>query len=177
METNMIITEEHISDKIYLIRGVKVMLDRDLAVMYDVEARRLRQQIKRNAERFPSHFMFQLNEDEANFLVSQNVIPSIKHLGGSLPLVFSEHGILMLANVIKSQRAIAMSIKIIEVFVKFREMLITHKDLLLKFERLETLVVQHDDDIKALFNALKQLIYQKNEPREPVGFKLNHKEN
>src|ERR1700749_13360 len=102
METNMIITEEHISDKTYLIRGVKVMLDRDLAVMYDVEARRLQQQINRNAARFPRHFMFQLNEDEADFLVSQNVIPSIKHLGGSLPFVFSEHGILMLANVIKS---------------------------------------------------------------------------
>src|ERR1700733_10777007 len=174
METNIIITEEHISDKIYLIRGVKVMLDRDLAIMYDVEVRRLRQQVKRNAERFPGHFMFQLTEEEVRFMVSQNVIPSMQYLGGSLPYVFSEHGILMLANVIKSQRAIEMSIKIIEVFVKFREMLITHKDLLLKFERLETLVVQHDDDIKALFNALKQLIYQKNEPREPVGFKLKN---
>ena len=174
METNIIITEEHISDKIYLIRGVKVMLDRDLAIMYDVEVRRLRQQVKRNAERFPGHFMFQLTEEEVRFMVSQNVIPSMQYLGGSLPYVFSEHGILMLANVIKSQRAIEMSIKIIEVFVKFREMLITHKDLLLKFERLETLVVQHDDDIKALFIALKKLIHQKNEPREPVGFKLKN---
>src|ERR1700761_6416008 len=148
------------------------MLDRDLAGMYDVEARRLRQQIKRNAERFPSHFMFQLTEEEVRFMVSQNVIPSMQYLGGSLPYVFSEHGILMLANVIKSQQAIAMSIKIIEVFVKFREMLISQKDLLLKFEQIEKLVIQHDDDIQTIFQALKQVIQQKNEPREPVGFKL-----
>jgi DnaJ-domain-containing protein 1 len=78
----------------------------------------------------------------------------------------------MLANVIKSQQAITMSIRIIEVFVKFREMLISQKDLLLKFEQLEKLIVQHDDDINAIFEALKQLIHQKNEPREPIGFKF-----
>ena len=116
--------------------------------------------------------MFQLNEQEAEAMVSQNAIPSRQHLGGTLPYVFSEHGILMLANVIKSQQAIAMSIKIIEVFVKFREMLITQKDLLLKFEHLEKLLIQHDDDIQVLFQTLKQLMWQKNEPREPVGFKL-----
>src|SRR6201996_3219518 len=151
------------------------MLDRDLAGMYDVEARRLRQQIKRNAERFPSHFMFQLTEEEVRFMVSQNAIPSRQYLGGSLPYAFSEYGILMLANVIKSQQAIAMSIKIIEVFVKFREMLITQKDLLLKFEQLEKLVIKHDDEIQTIFNALKQLLQQKNEPRDPVGFKLSGK--
>lgn len=90
-----------------------------------------------------------------------------------MPYAFSEHGILMLANVLKSQQAIAMSIKIIEVFVKFREMLISQKDLLLKFEQLEKLVTLHDDDIQSIFRALKQLIQQKNEPREPIGFKLN----
>jgi hypothetical protein len=163
---------QEIADKIYLIRGVKVMLDRDLAGMYDVKPIRLREQVKRNIERFPNHFMFQLSDEEADAMVSQNAIPSRKHLGGSLPYVFSEHGILMLANVIKSQQAIAMSIKIIEVFVKFREMLISQKDLLLKFEQIEKLVIQHDDDIQTIFQALKQVIQQKNEPREPVGFKL-----
>ena len=163
---------QEIADKIYLIRGVKVMLDRDLAGMYDVKPIRLREQVKRNIERFPNHFMFQLSDEEADTMVSQNAIPSRKHLGGSLPYVFSEHGILMLANVIKSQQAIAMSIKIIEVFVKFREMLISQKDLLLKFEQIEKLVIQHDDDIQAIFQALKQVIQQKNEPREPMGFKL-----
>jgi len=164
--------DQQIAEKIYLIRGIKVMLDRDLAEMYNVKPIRLREQVKRNSERFPDHFMFQLLDEEVNFMVSQNAIPSRKHLGGSLPYAFSEHGILMLANVIKSQRAIAMSIKIIEVFVKFREMLISQKDLLLKFEQLEKLVVQHDDDITAIFQALKQLITQKNEPREPIGFKF-----
>ncbi|MGN8068582.1 ORF6N domain-containing protein [Mucilaginibacter sp. 22184] len=164
--------DQQIAEKIYLIRGIKVMLDRDLAEMYDVKPIRLREQVKRNSERFPDHFMFQLLDEEVDLMVSQNAIPSRKHLGGSLPYAFSEHGILMLANVIKSQRAIAMSIKIIEVFVKFREMLISQKDLLLKFEQLEKLVVQHDDDITAIFQALKQLITQKNEPREPIGFKF-----
>ena len=148
------------------------MLDRDLAEMYNTVPIRLRQQVKRNLDRFPEHFMFQLNENEVDALVSHFAIPSRQHLGGSLPYVFSEHGILMLANVIKSQQAIAMSIKIIEVFVKFREMIISQKDLLLKFEQIEKLIIQHDDDIQTIFQALKQLIQQKNEPRQPIGFKL-----
>jgi hypothetical protein len=170
MET--LISNQEIADKIYLIRGIKVMLDRDLAELYGTIPKRLRQQVKRNLARFPEHFMFQLTETEADSMVSQNVIPSRQYLGGALPFVFSEYGILMLANIIKSPQAINMSIKIIEVFVKFREMLITQKDLLLKFEQLEKLLTQHDDDIQAIFQTLKQLIRQKNEPREPVGFKL-----
>lgn len=165
-------SDRHIVEKIYLIREIKVMLDKDLAEMYGTIPIRLRQQVKRNIERFPEHFMFQLYDKEVDSLVSQNVIPSRQSLGGTLPYAFSEHGILMLANVIKSQQAITMSIRIIEVFVKFREMLISQKDLLLKFEQLEKLIVQHDDDINAIFAALKQLIHQKNEPREPIGFKL-----
>jgi hypothetical protein len=168
----LIMSEQQIAEKIYLIRGVKVMLDRDLAEMYGTIPIRLRQQVKRNSDRFPDHFMFQLTENEVDDMVSQNVISSRQYLGGALPYVFSEHGILMLANVIKSRQAIAISIKIIEVFVKFREMLITQKDILLKFEHLEKLVLQHDDAISALFQALKQLIQQKKEPREPIGFKL-----
>ena len=89
-----------------------------------------------------------------------------------LPYAFTEHGVLMLSSVLNSQQAITMSIKIIEVFIKFRELLINQKDVLLKFEQLEKLVIQHDDDIQALFQALKQLIAQRNEPREPIGFKL-----
>lgn len=172
MENIQLTNEQQIAEKIYLIRGVKVMLDKDLAEMYGTIPIRLRQQVKRNIERFPEHFMFQLTEQEAGAMVSQNVIPSRQALGGTLPYEFSEHGILMLANVIKSPQAIAMSIKIIEVFVKFREMLISQKDLLLKFEQLEKLIVQHDDDIQLIFQTLKQLIQQKNEPREPIGFKF-----
>lgn len=171
MELNNI-SYNQIADKIYLIRGVKVMLDRDLAELYGVPSKRLREQVKRNKDRFPTHFTFQLNSGEVDFMVSQNVIPSRHYFGGTLPYVFSEHGILQLANVIKSPQAIAMSIKIIEVFVKFREMLISQKDLLLKFEQLEKLVIKHDDEIQAIFKVLKELLQQKNGPREPVGFKL-----
>ena len=164
--------DQQIVEKIYLIREIKIMLDKDLAEMYGTIPKRLRQQVKRNIERFPENFIFQLSDEGVDSLVSQNVIPSRQSLGGTLPYAFSEHRILMLANVIKSQQAITMSIRIIEVFVKFREMLISQKDLLLKFEQLEKLIVQHDDDINAIFAALKQLIHQKNEPREPIGFKL-----
>jgi hypothetical protein len=111
-ETNqMAIPDEIISSKIYLIRDKKVILDRDLAGLYDIKAIRLREQVKRNMERLPENFMFQLSEKEVDILVSQNAIPSRKHLGGYLPYAFTEHGILMLANVIKSERAIKMSIR------------------------------------------------------------------
>jgi len=169
---NSIIRAEEIMSKIYYIRGQKVMLDKDLAEMYGTETKKLKQQVNRNLARFPETFMFELNNSENEALRSHFVTLKRGEHSKYLPYAFTEHGILMLANVIKSERAIAMSIKIIEVFVKFREMLSSHKDLLLKFEHLEKLVVQHDDDINAIFQALKQLIQQKNEPREPIGFKL-----
>src|SRR5665647_2034782 len=114
------IPDERIMDKIFLIRGQKVMLDRDLAILFSVKAIRLREQVKRNPDKFPKHFMFQLTESEADLMVSQNAIPSKKHLGGTLPYVFSEHGVLQLANVLNSDLAVKMSIKIIEIFVSLR---------------------------------------------------------
>ncbi len=118
MKQEIRIPEEIITTKIYFIRNQKVMLDRDLAVLYNVKNIRLREQVKRNIEKFPSHFMFRLSLEEVNVLVSQNAIPSKKHLGGSLPYVFSEHGILQLANVLKGKIATQMSIKIIDVLYK-----------------------------------------------------------
>ncbi|SDF77542.1 ORF6N domain-containing protein [Mucilaginibacter pineti] len=170
----LITGDQEIAEKIYLIRGHKVMLDNDLAEMYGVETKRLIEQVNRNLLRFPAEFMFRLTDEEFEVLRSQ--IATSKRGGRRYaPYAFTEHGILMLSSVLNSKQAITMSIKIIEVFVKFREMLITQKDLLLKFEQLEKLVVQHDDDIQYIFQALKQLIQQKNEPREPVGFKLRGK--
>ncbi|MDN5283925.1 MAG: DNA-binding protein [Mucilaginibacter sp.] len=164
--------DQEIAEKIYLIRGHKIMLDKDLAEMYGVETKRLIEQVNRNALRFPPEFMFRLTNEEFDVLRSQ--IATSKRGGRRYaPYVFTEHGILMLSSVLNSKQAITMSIKIIEVFVKFREMLISHKDLLLKFEQLEKLVIHHDDDIQSIFQALKQLIQQRNEPREPIGFKLN----
>ncbi|WPV01664.1 ORF6N domain-containing protein [Mucilaginibacter sp. cycad4] len=163
--------DQEIAEKIYMIRGHKIMLDKDLAEMYGVETKRLIEQVNRNALRFPPEFMFRLTNEEFDVLRSQF---ATSKRGGRryAPYVFTEHGILMLSSVLNSKQAISMSIKIIEVFVKFREMLISHKDLLLKFEQLEKLVIHHDDDIQSIFQALRQLIQQKNEPREPIGFKL-----
>ncbi|HWY09802.1 MAG TPA: ORF6N domain-containing protein [Bacteroidia bacterium] len=168
------IPNEVIVNKIYFIRGNKVMLDKDLAELYGVPARRLRQQVKRNIERFPKHFMFQLTENEVEVMVSQIAIPSIQSLGGSLPYAFTEHGVLMLANVIKNERAIQMSIKIIEIFVKMREILTSHKELLLKIEQIEKKVTNQDEKVELLFKYVKQFI-QSEEERPKIGYKTSNK--
>lgn len=170
-ESSVVLPDEVIMSKIYEVRGKRVMLDRDLADLYDVKAIRLREQVKRNAEKFPPHFMFQLTEEEADRMVSQNAIPSKQHLGGALPYAFTEHGVLQLANVLISGRATQMSIKIIEVFVKMREMLLTHKDLLLEMEEIRKKVAGQDEKINLIFNYLKQFIKQQEAPRKQIGYK------
>ena len=162
-------------NKIYLIREQKAMLDRDLAELYGVKAIRLREQVKRNRVRFPENFMFQLTEKEVENMVSQNAIPSIQHLGGSLPYAFTEHGVLMLANVLKSEQAIAMSIRIIEIFIRLREAVLTNKDILLNLEKLERKAVQHDGDIKVIFKYLRDLLNPMTEPTRRIGFKQKKK--
>ena len=165
-----VIPEEVVMSNIYEIRGKKVMLDRNLAKLYDVKAIRLREQIKRNSEKFPGHFMFQLTNKEVATMVSQNAIPSIQHLGGALPYVFTEYGLLQLANVLKSGGATQMSIKIIDVFVKMREMLPTQKDLLLEMEKIRKRVSGQDEKIALIFSYLKQFIKEKETPRKKIGF-------
>lgn len=167
----LIIPDELVMNKIYLIRGQKVMLDKDLAVLYDIQPIRLREQVKRNINRFPENFMFQLNEKETDLMVSQNAIPSRKHLGGSLPYVFTEHGVLMLANILKSERAMLVSIRVIEIFVKMRELLLTHKDILLQLQKIERKLTGHDEDIALIFQYLKQLLNPTQPPRNKVGFR------
>jgi phage regulator Rha-like protein len=176
-KNELIVTDEIVVSKIYYIREHKVMLDKDLAELYGVQPIRLRQQVKRNTERFPVHFMFQLTEDEAGLLVSQNVIPSKQQLGGHLPYAFTEHGVLMLANVLRSKKAIQVSLRIIEIFVKMREMLSTHKDVLLKLEQLEKKVTGHDVDVQIIFKYLKQLLDPPREPRPRIGFRRVGEEN
>lgn len=171
MSKNLAISDEVVMNKIYLIRGQKVMLDRDLSDLYGVRAIRLREQVKRNQERFPENFMFRLTEKEVETMVSQNAIPSKQHLGGSLPHAFTEHGVLMLANVLKSEQAITMSIRIIEIFIKLRETLMMHKDVLLKLEQLEKMAVRHDGDIKLIFKYLRELLNPRTAPMRKVGFK------
>ena len=166
-----IVPDAAVMDKIYYLRKQRVMLDRDLAVLYGVQAIRLREQVKRNMERFPENFMFQLSAEEVAIMVSQNAIPSKKQLGGYLPYAFTEHGVLMLANVLRSEQAIQVSIRLIEIFVKMREMLSAHKDILLKLEQLEHKAAGHDKDIQLIFKYLKQLLNPPQPPRQMIGFK------
>ena len=170
-----IIPQEVIINKIYFLRNEKVMLDRDLAELYGVKAIRLREQVKRNLTKFTSHFMFQLTEQEVEIMVSQNAIPSKQHLGGTFPYAFTEHGVLMLANVLKSERAIQVSIKIIELFVKLREMLVTHTELKLEIERIKKKMDNHDKNIEIVFRYFDELMEQKINPRKKIGFKLPRK--
>jgi hypothetical protein len=165
-----LIPAEIIENKIYLIRGQKVMLDKDLAVLYGVKPIRLREQVKRNLARFPDDFMFQLNEQEIEVMVSQNAIPSRKHLGGYNPYVFTEQGVAMLATVLNSERAIQVNIAIMRAFVKLREMLLGNKELALKLTLLENRIEKHDEDIKLIFNAIRQLMTQPEKPKRKIGF-------
>ncbi|MGN6211492.1 ORF6N domain-containing protein [Parafilimonas sp.] len=165
------VQDELIMCKIYLLRSQKIMLDRDLAALYGVKPIRLREQVKRNNGRFPANFMFQLTEEEVETMVSQNAIPSRRHLGGALPYAFTEHGVLMLANVLKTQAAMNVSIRIIEIFVKMRDMLSTHKDMLLQLEKIERQLTRHDDDIALIFDHLKELLNPPQPPRRQIGFK------
>jgi len=168
----IIVADEMIMNKIYFIRGHNVMIDRDLAELYGVETRRLKEQVNRNAARFPSHFMFELTKDENENLRSQNAILKQGAFSKYLPYAFTEHGVLMLSNVLKSGRAIEMSIKIIDVFVRLREMLLTHKDILLKLEQIEKKVTGHDDDIQLIFDYVKQLLKPPpQKPRPRIGFR------
>lgn len=173
MSEKSIIRNEMITNKIYLVRGQKVMLDRDLAELYDVKNIRLREQVKRNTQKFPEHFMFRLTETETDSMVSQNAIPSKKHLGGSLPYVFTEHGILQLANVLTGDRATQMSIRIIEVFVQMREALTDNLSLKLDIEEIKKKLSNHSKNIELVFNYLDELIDKKEneKPRKPIGYK------
>jgi ORF6N domain len=168
----IIIPNEVITNKIYFIRNQKVMLDRDLAELYEVETKRINEQIKRNAARFPENFMFQLNEIEYENLKSHFATSS---WGGSrkLPYAFTEHGILQLANVLKSERAAQMSIKIIEVFVSLRDYLLTNLNLKLEVEAIKKKLVNHDKNIELVFSYLDELIEKREHKTErtKIGYK------
>jgi hypothetical protein len=170
-----IVPMEVLISKIYLLRNEKVMLDRDLALLYGVKGIRLREQVKRNLNKFPRHFMFQLTEQEVEIMVSQNAIPSKGHLGGTLPYAFTEHGVLMLANVLKSERAVQVSIRIIELFVKLREMVVTHTDLKLEIEKIKKKLDNHDKNIEVVFQYLDKLLEKKEKPRKQIGYKVPKK--
>ena len=169
---------DEIISQIYFIRGRKVMLDSDLARIYGVETRILNQAVKRNINRFPADFMFQLTNEELSNLMSQIVISS---WGGrrKMPFVFTEHGALMLASVLNSSTAIDASIYVVRAFVKLRELLTIHKELADRIDDLERRTFEkldeHADQLLLVFQALRELVTPKQEPMAPVGFKIGEK--
>jgi hypothetical protein len=158
---------EVIERKIYLIRGLKVMLSNDLAGLYGVEPRVLVQSVKRNIGRFPDDFMFQLNPEEFKNLKSQIVTSSWGGIRRAAPYAFTEQGIAMLSSVLNSRRAIDVNIHIIRTFVKLREMISSHKDLARKLNELEK---KYDGQFQIVFEAIRQLIEVEESPKRKIGF-------
>lgn len=158
-----------ITDKILMIRAQKVMLDRDLAELYGVTTFNLNKAVTRNLVRFPNDFMFRLTNDEFKNLIFHSGISS---WGGTrkLPRVFTEHGILMLSSVLKNKRAVQVNILIMRAFVKLRETLSLHKELAAKLNELEQKVEKHDGAIHAVFEAIRQLMKEDEEPKPGIGF-------
>jgi hypothetical protein len=165
-----IVPVEVIERRIYLIRGHKVMVDRDLAALYQVKPIALRQQVKRNQARFPADFVFQLSKEEAEILVSQNVIPSRRSFGGSLPYAFTEQGVAMLSAVLKSKRAIAVNIAIMRTFVRLRQVLASHKDLAERMEKLEAAQEEHGSILADLIEEIEDLKVPTRPAKHSIGF-------
>ncbi|WP_195433884.1 MULTISPECIES: ORF6N domain-containing protein [Parabacteroides] len=162
-----------IQNKIFEVRGCRVMLDYHLAELYQVETRALKQAVKRNIERFPGDFMFVLTQEEANLLlsigVSQNVIPPAYNFGVAMPMAFTEQGVAMLSSVLRSKVAIEVNISIMRTFVLMRQMAIGYEELSRRIEELE---VSTDAQFNELYQALTQLLSQSKQQKErrPVGF-------
>ena len=172
MTINSLLSEETIANKIYFIRNQKVMLDADLSELYSIETKRLNEQVKRNISRFPEDFMFQLTELEFQNLKSQFATSS---WGGTrkLPYAFTEHGVLMLSSVLKSDKAIQVNIQIMRIFTKVRQMLLDTTELKIDILQIQKKLENHDKNIELVFSYLDELIEKKeNEsPRPTIGYK------
>ncbi|MGD9158954.1 MAG: ORF6N domain-containing protein [Desulfobacteraceae bacterium] len=156
-----------------MIRGQKVMLSTHLADLYDVEPKVLMQAVKRNIDRFPEDFMFQLSIDEFENLKSQFVTSSWGGMRRARPYAFTEQGVAMLSSVLRSKRAVQVNIEIIRVFVRLRKMLATHKDLALKFEKLEKRINAHDEQIQTIFEVIQRLMAPPGKKKNKIGFEVN----
>jgi len=155
MKNEIIANDTDIQNKIYTIRGMQVMLDRDLAKLYNVETRVLKQAVKRNIERFPKDFMFELTDEEIDFMVSQSVIPSKQHLGGSKPFVFTEEGVSMLSSVLKSKIAVEINIAIFRAFAKMRRFLLSNASIFQRLDNIEYKLLKHDENFDKVFKAIE----------------------
>ena len=165
---------EKIESRIYEIRGQRIMLDRDLAELYGVRTKALKQAVSRNTERFPSDFMFILTYQEFVNLRSQIVTSSSRQWGGTRykPMAFTEQGVAMLSSVLRSKRAVQVNIEIMRAFVRLREMLSTHKELARKLKELEDRLEKHDEDIGLIFEAIRELMTPPDKPTKKIGFEV-----
>jgi phage regulator Rha-like protein len=173
MSKRVSVPDEIIINKIYLIRGQKVMLDKDIAELYGVETKRLKEQVRRNISRFPESFMFELTSEEYISLRSQ--IATLKKGRHSKypPFVFTEHGILMLSSVLNSELAIKMSVQIIETFVQLRKLANNYEEIMHKIKQMES---QNNEQFREIYAVLKRLLSNPEEkPRAKIGFKKNRK--
>lgn len=175
MSENIIISEESISSKIYFIRNQKVLLDRDLAMLYGIETKRLKEQVKRNIVRFPEDFMFELVQFEYDSLKSQ--IATLKKSRGQhqkyLPMAFTEHGVLMLSSVLNSDKAIQTNISIMRIFTKVRQMFLDTTEVRLDIAQIQKKLENHDKNIELVFSYLDELTEKENtlKPRAKIGYK------
>lgn len=164
-----IITAGTIERKIYLVRGQKVMLDSDLAELYGVEVKQLKRQVRRNIDRFPADFMFQLSKDEIDPL--RRHFGTLKRGGHSkyLPYVFTEQGVAMLSSVLNSKRAVQVNIAIMRAFVKLRQMIASHKDLARRLNEMEK---KYDSQFRVVFDAIRELMIPPEEDKRKIGFEI-----
>lgn len=166
MHNQLLSSYKQIGEMIFHIRGQKVMIDHDLAKLYGVKTYRLNEQVKRNMKRFPDDFLFKINNKEKHELIANcDRLQSLKH-STSNPYAFTEHGILMLSSVLNSDRAIEVNIQIMRTFAKLRELMLVHKDLRTKIEKLEK---KYDSQFQVVFNALRKLIDLPPKPKRPIG--------
>ncbi|MFH2046303.1 MAG: ORF6N domain-containing protein [Pseudomonadota bacterium] len=165
---------ERIASKIYLIRGIKVMLDRDLADLYGVETKRLKEQVRRNIKRFPEDFMFELTNEELKNWRSQFATSNEDLMGLRIkPFAFTEHGILMLSSVLKSERAVQVNILIMRTFIKLRRAVLDHKDLRKDLEELRKV---SEERFRIVFEALDQILIVESKPRKKIGYTVKEKQ-
>lgn len=169
-EDKLSVHDELIQNKIFVVRNDRVMLDQDLAALYGVETKNLKRAVRRNLDRFPADFMFELNKDEYHALRCQTGTLERGSHSKYLPMVFTEQGVAMLSSVLNTRRAIQVNILIMRAFVKMRQMASAHKDLLQKIEEMEK---RYDEQFGVVFEAIRQLMTPPEKPRKKIGFEVN----
>jgi len=166
------IPDEVVMSKIYMVRDQKVMLDRDLAELYGVATKMLKQAVKRNMTRFPEDFMFEMNKEEfenwrSHFVTSREDRQGLRYMS----FCFTEQGVTILSCILKGERAIHVNIQIIRIYTRIREMLLAHKDVFLRVEQVEKQMMKHDEKIELLFTYLSKFIEKEETPRTPIGYR------